>query len=46
MDENVRQINFDIGNNKKYKIEVIWDSAIYMKELRSDHLPSFYYLIL
>ena len=36
----------DAGNNsKEYKIEAIWDSAVYAMELESGHLPGFYYLV-
>ena len=35
---------FDIGNNKKYKIKVIKDNVIYTKEVKK-HLLSLYYLI-
>lgn len=38
----------DVNNNKsrKYKIEAIWDSAVYTKELKSGYLLGLYYLIL
>ena len=47
VDKKVRQIEFDTGDNdsRKYKMEVIWDSVIYIKELKSGYLPSFYYLM-
>ena len=35
---------FDVGNNKKYKIEAIIDNAIYAKEAKG-YLPSLYYLV-
>ena len=35
---------FDVGNNKKYKVEAILDSTIYVKEAE-EHLPGLYYLI-
>ena len=35
---------FDTGNNKEYKVEVIIDSAVYAKEAEGQ-LPSLYYLI-
>ena len=35
---------FDAGNNKKYKIEAIKDSNIYVKETKK-HLPGIYYLV-
>lgn len=35
---------FNIGNNKKYKIEVISNNTIYAKKVKK-YLPSLYYLI-
>ena len=35
---------FDAGDNKKYKVEVIKDSTVYAKEVEG-HLPGLYYLI-
>ena len=32
-------------NNKKYKIEAIWDSMVYTMKLESGHLPELYYLV-
>ena len=47
MDKEVKQIEFEAGNNdsRKYKIEAIWDSAIYARESESSHLPGLYYLV-
>lgn len=45
VDQDVIQLDFDIGKNEKYKIEVIWDSTVYAKESELRHLPGFYYLI-
>ena len=47
MNEKVRQIKFDAGDNesRKYKMEIIRDSAVYVKESESGHLPGFYYLV-
>ena len=40
-------MEFDIGDDENviYKIEVIWDSAIYTKESKSGYLLDLYYLI-
>ena len=48
MDEEVRQMKFDIGDNDsgEYKVEAIWNSAVYVKESESDHLPSLNYLVI
>ena len=47
VDKEVRQMEFDIGDNncRKYEVEVIWDSAVYAKESESNHLPGLYYLV-
>ena len=45
MDENATQLEFKVNNNKKYKIESIWDSAVYAKKLEAGHLPKLYYLV-
>ena len=35
---------FEPGNNKKYKVEVIWDNAIYANKTKG-YLLGLYYLI-
>ena len=35
---------FDTYNNKKYKVEVIKDSTVYIKGVEG-HLPGLYYLV-
>ena len=32
-------------NSKNYKVEAIWDSAVYTMESKSGHLPEPYYLV-
>ena len=39
------QLKLDTGNSKEYKVEAIWDSAVYGRESKSGHLLEFYYLI-
>ena len=42
-EENAEEL--DAGNDsKKYKVEVIRDSAVYAKKLESGYLPGLYYL--
>ena len=36
---------FEVGNNKEYKVNGIWDSTVYAREL-AEQLPGLYYLIL
>ena len=45
VDENVTELEFDAGNSEEYKVQAIWDSAVYAMELKSGHLPGFYYLV-
>ncbi len=44
--KNVRQIDFDAGNNqnREYEVETIWNSMVYARESAS-HLPKLYYLV-
>ena len=47
VDEKVRRIEFDAGDDsKEYKVEAIGDSAVYVRESKSGHLPGLYYLVL
>ena len=43
VDENVTE--FKASNDKQYKVEGIWDSAVYAKESAASHLLELYYLI-
>ena len=47
VDEKVRQIEFDVGNNDsgEYEMEAIRDSVVYTSESKSGHLPGLYYLV-
>ena len=47
VDEEVRQIEFDAGDDEsgEYEVEAIWDSAVYVRESKSGHLPGLYYLV-
>ena len=40
-------LELDAGNkdSKKYKVEAIWDNAVYANKLESGHLPGLYYLV-
>ena len=43
-EENVEEL--DAGDNsREYKVEAIWDSAVYARESESGHLPGLYYLV-
>ena len=39
------ELEFDIGNSKEYKVEAIWDNAIYIMKSKSGYLPGLYYLV-
>ena len=47
MDKEVRYIEFYTSNNDngEYKVEVIWDSMVYVRESESSYLPGFYYSV-
>ena len=32
-------------NSEEYKVEAIWNSAVYANKSESGHLPSLYYLV-
>ena len=40
-------MEFNAVDNKRreYKLEVIWDNAVYMRESELSHLPGLYYLV-
>ena len=40
------QLKFEAGNDKKYEINGIWDSAVYAKKSTTGQLSGFYYLVL
>ena len=42
--EKVPELDASNGDNEEYKIEVIWDNAVYIEELEA-HLLGLYYLI-
>ena len=45
--EQIKKVpKLDTGNNsEEYKIEAIWDSAVYANKSESGHLPGLYYLV-
>ena len=42
----IKLVELDISNNynKEYKVEIIWNSAVYTKKL-TNYLPELYYLV-
>ena len=47
VDENVRQIYFDIGNNEggEFEVGAIQVSVVYAREFEAGYLPGLYYLV-
>ena len=46
-DDKNNAAELDVGNeNGEYKVEAIWDSAVYARESKLGHLLGFYYLVL
>ena len=47
MGKEFTQMEYDADDNDsgEYKVEVIWDSAVYARESESRHLPGLYYLV-
>ena len=45
VDEIVTELNFKAGDNEEYKVEEIWDSAVYANKLEAAYLPGLYYLV-
>ena len=43
VDKNATKL--EVGNSKEYKIEALWDSAVYAQESESGYLPGLYYLV-
>ena len=45
VDKRVTELELEADNRKKYKVEAIWDSAVYASKLESCQLPGLYYLV-
>ena len=39
------KLELEAGNSKDYKIESIWDGAVYASKLESGQLSGLYYLV-
>ena len=46
VEDNMTQLEFETGDEAKYKVEAIWNSAIYARKLQAGHLLGVYDLIL
>ena len=39
-------VELDVGDDSgEYKVEAIWDSAVYVRKSKLGHLPGLYYLV-
>ena len=45
VDERVKKLELGAGDSEKYKVEAIWDSAVYASKSESGQLPGLYYLV-
>ena len=45
VDKKVTELDFEAWNSEEYKVEVIWNSAVYVNKSKSSHLPGLDYLI-
>ena len=41
----MKKLEFEAGNSEEYKVEAIWDSAVYTSKSESGQLPGLYYLV-
>ena len=44
MDKKVTELEFEANDSEEYKVEAIWNSAVYANKVKS-HLPGLYYLV-
>ena len=45
MSKEVLELEDGDKNSEEYKVEAIWDSAVYVNKSKSGHLPGLYYLV-
>ena len=45
VDKQVTKPELVTGDSKEYKVEAIWDSAVYASKLESGQLPGLYYMV-
>ena len=45
VDKNLTELKFDTGNSEEYKVEAIWQSAVYAMKSELGHLLGLYYLV-
>ena len=45
VDKRVKELEFKAGDSEEYKVEAIWDSAVYASKSESGQLPGLYCLV-
>ena len=45
LDKRVTELEFETGGSNEYKVETIWDSAVYASKSESGQLLGLYYLV-
>ena len=45
VDKNATELDISNNDGVGYKVEAIWDSAVYARESKSDHWLGFYHLV-
>ena len=45
VDKWVIELELEAGNSNEYKVEAIWNRAVYANKLESVQLPGLYYLV-
>ena len=45
VEDNVMQLEFEVGDDPEYKVKAIRNSAVYARKLEAEHLLGLYYLI-
>ena len=45
VDKRVTELKLEAGNSKEYKVEAIWDNAVYVSKSELGQLPRLYYLV-
>ena len=44
VDKKITELEFEAGDSNEYKVEAIWNSAVFANKAKS-HLPGLYYLV-
>ena len=44
IDKTVLELKFETGDNKEYKMEIIWENTVYANKTKG-HIPGLYYFL-